>query len=174
MLTTAVLCALGGSLPVMAAPLDGDVVQTKDVIVTATRTAEEVKVVPQSVEVITSEDIEKLGATDVYQALKLASNVDVTRAGMAGHNVMIRGMSTNHTLILINGMRRAGEDTSVTQNVYALDRLSLSDIERIEIVRGPASAQYGCSRRRHQYHYEEIRCRTVRYSRRIDRYEQYQ
>ena len=78
MLTTAVLCALGGSLPVMAAPLDGDVVQTKDVIVTATRTAEEVKVVPQSVEVITSEDIEKLGATDVYQALKLASNVDVT------------------------------------------------------------------------------------------------
>ncbi len=143
MLTTAVLCALGGSLPVMAAPLDGDVVQTKDVIVTATRTAEEVKVVPQSVEVITSEDIEKLGATDVYQALKLASNVDVTRAGMAGHNVMIRGMSTNHTLILVNGMRRAGEDTSVTQNVYALDRLSLSDIERIEIVRGPASAQYG-------------------------------
>lgn len=87
--------------------------------------------------------MKKLGATDVYQALKLASNVDVTRAGMAGHNVMIRGMSTNHTLILVNGMRRAGEDTSVTQNVYALDRLSLSDIERIEIVRGPASAQYG-------------------------------
>lgn len=143
MLTLAVLCAVGGSLPVMAAPADGDVVRTKDVIVTATRTAEEVKVVPQSVEVITSEDIEKLGATDVYQALKLASNVDVTRAGMAGHNVMIRGMSTNHTLILVNGMRRAGEDTSVTQNVYALDRLSLSDIERIEIVRGPASAQYG-------------------------------
>lgn len=143
MLTLAVLCALGGSLPVMAAPADGDVVRTKDVIVTATRTEEEVKVVPQNVEVITSEDIEKLGATDVYQALKLASNVDVTRAGMAGHNVMIRGMSTNHTLILVNGMRRAGEDTSVTQNVYALDRLSLSDIERIEIVRGPASAQYG-------------------------------
>lgn len=143
MLTLAVLCAVGGSLPVMAAPADGDVVRTKDVIVTATRTEEEVKVVPQNVEVITSEDIEKLGATDVYQALKLASNVDVTRAGMAGHNVMIRGMSTNHTLILVNGMRRAGEDTSVTQNVYALDRLSLSDIERIEIVRGPASAQYG-------------------------------
>lgn len=143
MLTLAVLCAVGGSLPVMAAPADGDVVRTKDVIVAATRTEEEVKVVPQNVEVITSEDIEKLGATDVYQALKLASNVDVTRAGMAGHNVMIRGMSTNHTLILVNGMRRAGEDTSVTQNVYALDRLSLSDIERIEIVRGPASAQYG-------------------------------
>ena len=29
-------------------------------------------------------------------------NVDVTSAGMAGHNVMIRGMSTNHTLIIKN------------------------------------------------------------------------
>ena len=143
-LTLAVLCAVGGSVPVFAAPAESsDIVRTKDVIVTATRTEEEVKVVPQNVEVITAEDIEKLGATDVYQALKLASNVDVSRAGMAGHNVMIRGMSTNHTLILINGMRRAGEDTSATQNVYALGRLSLSDIERIEIVRGPASAQYG-------------------------------
>lgn len=143
MLTLAVLCAVGGSLPVMAAPADGDVVRTKDVIVTATRTEEEVKVVPQAVEVITSEDIEKIGATDVYQALRLASNVDVGTAGMAGHNVMIRGMDTNHTLILINGIRQAGEDTAQTQNVYALNRLSLSDIERIEIVRGPSSAQYG-------------------------------
>lgn len=148
-LTFAVLCALAGSMPAAAVPVfaadegEDNTVMTKDVVVTATRTAEEVKVIPQTVEVITSEDIEKLGATDVYQALKLASNVDVSRAGMTGHNVMVRGMSTNHTLILINGMRRAGEDTSVTQNVYALGRLSLSDIERIEIVRGPASAQYG-------------------------------
>lgn len=116
---------------------------TPDVVVTATRTQEEVKAVPQTVEVITKEDIEQLGATDVYSALRLAANVDVTSAGMAGHNVMIRGMSTNHTLILIDGKRFAGEDTSATQNVYALGRLSLSNIERIEIVRGSASAQYG-------------------------------
>ena len=116
---------------------------TPDVVVTATRTQEEVKAVPQTVEVITKEDIEQLGATDVYSALHLAANVDVTSAGMAGHNVMIRGMSTNHTLILIDGKRFAGEDTSATQNVYALGRLSLSNIERIEIVRGSASAQYG-------------------------------
>lgn len=116
---------------------------TREVVVTATRTEEEVKAVPSTVEVITQEDIQKLGATDVYSALRLASNLDISSAGMAGHNVMIRGMSTNHTLILIDGKRTAGEDTSVTQNVYAVDRLSLSNIERIEIVRGTASAQYG-------------------------------
>ena len=136
LLTLSVL--LGLSSPVYAQDI-----QNNNVIVTATRTQEEVKAVPQTVEVITKEDIEQLGATDVYSALRLAANVDVTSAGMAGHNVMIRGMSTNHTLILIDGKRFAGEDTSATQNVYALGRLSLSNIERIEIVRGSASAQYG-------------------------------
>ena len=142
LLTLSVL--LGLSSPVYAQDIqNNDVIVTPDVVVTATRTQEEVKVVPQTVEVITKEDIEQLGATDVYSALRLAANVDVTSAGMAGHNVMIRGMSTNHTLILIDGKRFAGEDTSATQNVYALGRLSLSNIERIEIVRGSASAQYG-------------------------------
>lgn len=142
LLTLSVL--LGLSSPVYAQDIqNNDVIVTPDVVVTATRTQEEVKAVPQTVEVITKEDIEQLGATDVYSALRLAANVDVTSAGMAGHNVMIRGMSTNHTLILIDGKRFAGEDTSATQNVYALGRLSLSNIERIEIVRGSASAQYG-------------------------------
>ena len=142
LLTLSVL--LGLSSPVYAQDIqNNDVIVTPDVVVTATRTQEEVKAVPQTVEVITKEDIEHLGATDVYSALRLAANVDVTSAGMAGHNVMIRGMSTNHTLILIDGKRFAGEDTSATQNVYALGRLSLSNIERIEIVRGSASAQYG-------------------------------
>lgn len=142
LLTLSVLVGL--SSPVYAQDIqNNDVINTPDVVVTATRTQEEVKVVPQTVEVITKEDIEQLGATDVYSALRLAANVDITSAGMAGHNVMIRGMSTNHTLILIDGKRFAGEDTSATQNVYALGRLSLSNIERIEIVRGSASAQYG-------------------------------
>lgn len=142
LLTVSILMSI--STPVYAAQdKTVDAGQTREVIVTATRTEEEVKAVPSAVEVITQEDIQKLGATDVYSALRLASNLDVTSAGMAGHNVMIRGMSTNHTLILIDGKRTAGEDTSVTQNVYALDRLSLSNIERIEIVRGTASAQYG-------------------------------
>lgn len=122
---------------------DFDEYSGADYVVTATRTQLEKKEVPTTVEVITKEKIEQLGATDVYSALRLASNVDVRSAGMAGHNVIIRGMDTNHSLVLIDGKRQAGEDTSATQNVYALGRLSLSNIERIEIVRGAASAQYG-------------------------------
>ena len=131
------------AFPAFAADATADSnVTTKDVIVTATRTEEEVKNVPNAVEVITSDDIEKLGATDIYQALKLASNVDV-RPQTTGHNVQIRGTNSNDNLILINGQRVADEDTNETQNIYALDRVPLSSIERIEIVRGAASAQYG-------------------------------
>ena len=119
-----------------------DAGQTREVVVTATRTEEEVKNVPNAVQVITSADIEKLGATDIYQALKLASNVDIKPLA-AGHRVSIRGTNNNDNLILINGQRTADEDTSETSNIYALDRVPLSSIERIEIVRGAASAQYG-------------------------------
>ena len=75
--TWGILMAL--SLPAYAAEVqDTDQgVMTKDVVVTATRTEAEVKTVPQTVEVITAEDIEKLGATDVYSALRLADNIQI-------------------------------------------------------------------------------------------------
>ncbi len=139
-LTLAVVSAL--SMPVLAAEQD-NTVSTKDVVVTATKTEAEVKAVPQAVEVITSEDIQRLGANDVLTALSLANNLNLSRAGMTGNAVSLRGMSTNHTLILIDGKRYAAEDTNVTTNVYGLERLNVSDIDRIEIVRGPSSSLYG-------------------------------
>ncbi len=142
-LSAAVLA--GMSMPVGAAETTAadTVVQTKDVIVTATKTEAEVQAVPQAVEVITEEDIQRTGANDVLTALSLANNLNLSRAGMTGNAVSLRGMSTNHTLILVDGKRYAGEDTDVTTNVYALQRLNVSDIDRIEIVRGPSSSLYG-------------------------------
>lgn len=142
-LSAAVLA--GMSMPVGAAETTAadTVVQTKDVIVTATKTEAEVQAVPQAVEVITKEDIQRTGANDVLTALSLANNLNLSRAGMTGNAVSLRGMSTNHTLILVDGKRYAGEDTSVTTNVYNLQRLNVSDIDRVEIVRGPSSSLYG-------------------------------
>lgn len=144
LLTVSVLLSL--SAPVFAAetqasPVD-TTVQTKDVVVTATRTAEEVKNVPDAMQIITQEDIQRLGATDIYSALALASNIDVRNHGV-GHNLFIRGLSSKYALILIDGKRMANEDSVQLNNVYTLQRIPLSDVERIEIIRGAASAQYG-------------------------------
>lgn len=145
-ITGAVLTAL--TVPAYAASADGaadgSAVTTKDVVVTATRTEADVKMVPNTVEVITADDIEKLGATDVYSALRLADNVQIMNTSTGfGHRISMRGMSSDSTLILINGQRTAIEDTETTQNLLALDRINVHNIERIEIIRGAASAQYG-------------------------------
>lgn len=145
-ITWAVLTAL--TVPAYAASADGaadnSAVTTKDVVVTATRTEADVKMVPNTVEVITAEDIQKLGATDVYSALRLADNIQIMNTSTGfGHRISMRGMSSDSTLILINGQRTAIEDTETTQNLLALDRINVHNIERIEIVRGAASAQYG-------------------------------
>lgn len=117
--------------------------KSRDITVTAAKTEVEIKAEPQAVEVITAEDIKRLGADNVTAALRLAANLDLSKAGMTGNAVMLRGMSTTHSLILVNGKRIAGEDTDVTQNVYTLNRINVDSIERIEIVRGASSALYG-------------------------------
>ena len=118
-----------------------EVIQTPDVVVTATKTQQEVKAVPNAVEVITSEDIEQLGATDIYSALKVATNVDVSQIG-AGHRLMVRGKNAG-ALVLLDGRRISNEYSSMTRGAFDLDKINLSSVERIEIVRGAASAQYG-------------------------------
>ena len=144
LLTAAILAAM--SVPVQAAEKrqeDGKAIKTGAVVVTASRTEQEVKETPSSVEVITREDIDKMGAESVRQALQLAIGLDLMENGMVGNKVSIRGMYTNQTLILIDGRRVRTEDTGSTMNFYELDRVNMDDVERIEIVRGAASSLYG-------------------------------
>ena len=144
LLTAAVLAAM--TVPAYAAekkPEDGKAIKTGAVVVTASRTEQEVKETPSSVEVITREDIDKMGAESVRQALQLAIGLDTTETGMVGNQVSIRGAQTNQTLILIDGRRVRSEDTSSTMNAYEFERINMDDVERIEIVRGAASSLYG-------------------------------
>lgn len=114
-------------------------------VVTATRTALTQKEVPQSVEVITKDDIQNVGAISVRDVLKTATNLHIDDGGGHGDQFTIRGSVTNDILILVNGRRIAGENIypNGSSNTRILDRLNLSNVERIEIVRGPGGALYG-------------------------------
>lgn len=118
-------------------------VQTRDVVVTASRTEQLVKEAPAAVEVITREDLEKMGAENLAQALQLAIGIDVSENGMVGNSVAIRGAKSNQTLIMVDGMRIRTENTDQTANNYELQRVNMADVERIEIVRGATSSLYG-------------------------------
>ena len=142
LLTACVVSAVGHMA--FAAEADNyDEYSGADYVVTATKTQLEKKEVPQSVEVITEQKIKELGAYSVQDALRLANNIDVQDNGMTGNQVQMRGNSTMHNLILVDGKRMAAENTQSSKNAYELKRINISDVERIEIIRSNGSALYG-------------------------------
>lgn len=142
-LLTACVVSAVANMGFAAEAEDMDVYEGADYVVTATKTQIEKKEVPVAVEVITEQKIKDLGAYSVQDALRLAANVDVQDNGMTGNQVQLRGNSTMHTLILIDGKRMAAENTQSSQNAYELKRINISDVERIEVIRGNGSALYG-------------------------------
>jgi len=118
-------------------------VKLDEVVVTATKTEKDLQDVTQSVTVVTGEEIRKTGATDVATAIQNATNVHIGNYGTPGsvESVSIRGAYSSQVLVLLNGIRMnssrdGGFDLSFVP-------VSVDDIERIEIVRGPGSALYG-------------------------------
>jgi len=111
------------------------------VIVTATRTAQTADESLASVSVITRDDIEQSQARDVTQLLNLQAGINVTRTGGPGQttSLFMRGTDSNQTLVLIDGVRAASASTGS----FAWQHISLTDIDRIEIVRGPRGSLYG-------------------------------
>lgn len=110
------------------------------VVVTAGRVEQHLKDVPQKIEVVTAIDIERTPALDVTDVLKKTTAVNVIQypgilsgVGVRGFRPQFSGL-TQRTLLLING-RPAG-----TTNLGTID---LNNIERMEVLKGPASALYG-------------------------------
>jgi outer membrane receptor for ferrienterochelin and colicins len=115
-----------------------DEVRVKEVVVTATKTEAEVEDVPATITVITKEEIKATGAERLRDIFKLDSGITLTHS--RGRDFpSIRGFGAQHVLILIDGKRLAGE----VEQDFELDRISLESVERIEILKGPASALYG-------------------------------
>jgi vitamin B12 transporter len=109
--------------------------------VTATRTPITVDVALASVSVISRDEIESAGSTDIGTLLRREAGLDIIRGGGIGQqtSVFLRGANSNQLLVLIDGVRVASANTGG----YAWEQLPLAQIERIEIVRGPRAALYG-------------------------------
>ncbi|EXJ14109.1 TonB-dependent receptor [Imhoffiella purpurea] len=115
----------------------GDVA-LETISVTATRTPTALERQPSATQVIDRSQIERLDAQRLTDVLKIAQGVTLQKRGTRD-TVSIRGFTNEQTLILIDGRRLASEPSQK----FELDRITLANVERIEIVRGPASALYG-------------------------------
>jgi len=90
--------------------------------------------------VITSEEIEKQGDVNVQSLLRQIPGLSVSAAGSSFSEIRIRGGEANHTLVLIDGVPATGGDGH-----YIFSGLSATDIERIEVMRGPQTIFFGPS-----------------------------
>ncbi len=111
------------------------------VVVTGSRILQPLQDVLAPMTVITREDIEKYQINSVQSALSRVPGVAISNSGGLGKvtSVFLRGTESDHALVLIDGIKIG---TPSVRGV-ALQHLSIATIERIEVLRGPASSLYG-------------------------------
>ncbi len=115
--------------------------QIAPVIVTATRLAQPLAETLAQATVISREDIDAAPAITLAELLQRRAGVEIRATGGPGQpsSVFIRGANSTHTLVLVDGQRLGSSTTGAT----AFEALSLDNIERIEVVKGPRSGLYG-------------------------------
>ena len=115
-------------------------------VISASGFEQNIKDAPASITVISQEDLQKKSYTDITDALKNVAGVQISGGGVE-RSIMIRGMSAGYTLFLIDGRPVQGNDAFAQRGSQAGTPVNflpaLESIERIEVIRGPASALYG-------------------------------
>lgn len=112
----------------------------KAVRVSASRHEMDLSDVPLSVSVVSGEEVDRSSAATVADLLDDVPGVQVSNNGPAGVKyVNIRGEGNNRTVILVDG-QRVTEQKSM-EGIPLL--IAVQDIERVEVIKGPASVLYG-------------------------------
>ncbi len=116
--------------------------QLDTVVVTASRSEQPLRTVTADMTVIDAETIARSGATGVADLLVQVPGVQINRNGGPGQvtSVYLRGTSNQHTAVFIDGVRYSSQEL---QGGAVWSTLPLAQIERIEVLRGPAAAIYG-------------------------------
>ncbi|MDH3303919.1 MAG: TonB-dependent receptor [Gammaproteobacteria bacterium] len=133
--------ALSALLSVSSLSVAADISPHDTLIVTATRTPIPLSDATVPVTIITREDIELSLASDLSELLRFEAGIDIGRNGGPGQatSVFLRGTESNHTLVLIDGVRM----NPSTIGGAAIQNIAPEVIERIEIVKGARSALFG-------------------------------
>lgn len=115
------------------------------IVVTAAGYEQDVSKAPASMTVITQKELETRQYNDITDVLRNTPGVVVSGAGSA-QTISIRGMGSSYTLFLVNGKRQYSKDVNPNGDDSGFEKNILppiSAIERIEVIRGPASTLYG-------------------------------
>ena len=108
-----------------------------EVVVTATRTDKKIEELPIPITTISAREIQNRGIVRLNEIL--AEQTGLALVGDHGTGVQMQGFDAQYTMILIDGEPLIGR----TSGTLELSRITMANIDRIEIVKGPSSSLYG-------------------------------
>lgn len=126
----------------VAGSLAGQVppIPLEEIVVTAHRTPRAVRAIPAHVTVLDGEELERAGHVVLLDALRSVAGLHVVQGGSFGAvtSVFVRGGESDYVQVLVDGV-----PVNAPGGQYDFAHLSVEQIDRVEIVRGPASSLYG-------------------------------
>jgi len=110
------------------------------VVISATRSERAVVDAPVRVEVVTAAELAKTHARSLKEGLENVVGLQLREIhGKSGYEVALQGLSGDQVLVLIDGLPMSAS----TGSTVDVSQLAISEVERIEIIKGATSAQYG-------------------------------
>ena len=143
-----VLGFMGGGAALANESAEESTADRREIVVTAAGFEQKITDAPASISVISSEDLANRPYMTLLDAVRDLEGVDIgeTRDKTGQGTVSLRGMGSDYTLILING-RRQNNHGDIYPNSFGGNQFNhippRDAIERIEVIRGPASTLYG-------------------------------
>ena len=110
-----------------------------EVIVTATKTLRQLSTLPLPVKLISNQEIIKSSSSRLSDILDDQPGIFIIPDFGGGNGIQIQGLDSQYTLLLIDGSPIIGRQSGTLD----LDRISIGNIEQIEIIKGSSSSLYG-------------------------------
>lgn len=128
------------------APVEDFSVPYEETVVAAARRSQSSLEAPNATTVITGEELRASGLTSLPEILRRVPGAEVMAMGYSSANLSIRGFNqriNNKVLVLVDGRPEYQDFLGVT--LWPVLPIGLEEIERIEVIRGPAGALYGAN-----------------------------
>jgi len=117
--------------------------QDNDLVVSATRAEKSVSQVAENISIITADDIKAMNAHTVADVLNTVTGLYLSNSTGPGSpsDLTVQGSSTNHVTVVVDGVVQ----NSLSEGRPEVGSMRVQQVERIEIIKGPASSSWGSS-----------------------------
>ncbi|MBK4215035.1 TonB-dependent receptor [Paracoccus caeni] len=113
------------------------------IVITATQGERSQRDAPATISVVDGAALRQKPINDLSDALAGTPGVTLDGVGMGNRGISLRGMNSDHTLVLVDGARISTSSSAVAHSDYEHGWVPSAAIDRVEVVRGPMSSLYG-------------------------------